>query len=159
MSAIARANLSLLALCLFSSITAVAADYGSCTHKDAKIVLIDGVAYQKPDTFDAGKINTIVALTTNKLDPAVLAASKDLDHTLMFDIKGGEVTMKIVDDKVTSLYTYLPPGDNLSRGGTPFGDLKITGKDAKHIVGSFDVKATSDSEASCTLTFDVPMAR
>jgi hypothetical protein len=159
MSPIARASLPLVVICLFSSISAVAAENGSCTHKDSKMVFTDGMAYQKPDAFDEKKMNTIVALTTNKLDPAVISASKNLDHTLMFDIQGGEVTIKIADDKVTSMYTYFPPGDNLTRSGTPFGDLKITSKDPKRVVGSFDLKATSADEVSCHLSFDVPMAR
>ena len=62
-------------------------------------------------------------------------------------------------DKVTSIYAFFPKGTNLNLSGTSFGDLKLASNDAKHVVGTFDLKATSKDEASCNLKFDVPMAR
>jgi hypothetical protein len=159
MSPTAVAYLPLVAVCIFTSVSAVAADYGSCTYKDEKMEFIDGVAYTKPNMFDDKKHDTVVALSVNKLDKAAISTSKDLDHTMIFETSGGKVAITIPVDKVTSIYAFFPKGTNLNLSGTSFGDLKLASNDAKHVVGTFDLKATSKDEASCNLKFDVPMAR
>ena len=151
-------QISLLSLCTLFSLSAFAEGMGFCTYKDQKIELNDGVAYHRPNVFDATKQDLRITLTVDKIDPAKIADSKDLEHTMLVQ-QGGKITLNLEGDSVTYMYSRFPDSSNVSNNSKSIGQLKLSNKDATRLSGTFQNKADSESEASCTLHFDVPVVR
>jgi len=138
---------------------ALAGGNGTCTYEGKKLTLIDAVAYQRPDHFEPGKMETTVALASVKLDAGKVAASKDPDDAVR-DLAGdgGLVRITLDDSGVTAIYAYLPPGSNISQSGTAFGDLKRSRSDAKGVAGHYTLKGNDDKALSCDFGFDLAYA-
>ena len=153
----------LAASCAALPAFALAAASGSCTYNDKKLALVDGVIYQHPDSFDKDKKETVVALASLKLDAGKIAAAKDAEDELREQVwkddNAGQVRITLGDGGVTNIYAYLPPGSNISQGGTAFGDLKLTRNDAAGAAGHYSLKGKASDDLSCDFTFDLAYAK
>ena len=149
--------------CVALPAIALAGASGSCTYKDKKLALVDGVIYQQPDHFEPDKKQTTVALASLKLDAGKIAAAKDAEDELREQVwkvdDGGQVRITLGDGGVTNIYAYLPPGNNISQGGSAFGELKLTRNDAKGAAGHFRLKGKASDDLSCDFTFDLAYAK
>ncbi|WP_018971820.1 DUF4878 domain-containing protein [Rudaea cellulosilytica] len=159
-----RFTLSAIALtCLLLPITTFAAGTGTCTYKDKKLTLVDGVVYQRPDHFEPNKKETTVALASLKLDPGKIAAAKDPEDAVREQVwkadDGGQVRITLGEGGVTAIYAYLPPGANISQSGTAFGDLKLSRNDAKGVAGHYTLKGKASDDLSCDFGFDLAYAK
>ena len=153
----------LAASCAALPVFALAAVSGSCIYKDKKLALVDGVIYQHPDHFEPDKKETVVAVASLKLDAGKIAAAKDAEDELREQVwkvdDAGQVRITLGDGGVTNIYAYLPPGSNISQGGTAFGDLKLTRNDAKGAAGHYVLKGKARDDISCDFTFDLSYAK
>lgn len=153
----------LAASCAALPAFALAAASGSCTYKDKKLALIDGVIYQHPDHFEPDKKETVVAMASLKLDAGKIAAAKDAEDELREQVwkvdDAGQVRITLGDGGVTNIYAFLPPGSNISQGGSAFGDLKLTRNDAKGAAGHYTLKGKASDDLSCDFTFDLAYAK
>ena len=142
---------------------APAAVSGNCTYGDKKLALTDGVIYQMSDHFEPTKKETTVALSNLKLDAGKIAAAKDPEDALREQVwkadDGGQVRITLGDGGVTNIYAFLPPGSNISQGGTAFGDLKLTRNDPKGAAGHYSLKGKAGDDLSCDFTFDLAYAK
>lgn len=145
----------LLALGIVLPVAALAAGSGTCSYKDKKNTFTDAIAYQNPDPFDKDKKESMVALSTEKIDAAKFKASDNPDMALL-GMDGGLVKIRLGDGAVTSIYAYFPPGANISNSGSPFGELKLTRSDAAGVAGTFTLKGKAADDVSCDIQFDVP---
>ena len=153
----------LAASCAALPVFALAAVSGSCIYKDKKLALVDGVIYQHPDHFEPDKKETVVAVASLKLDAGKIAAAKDAEDELREQVwkvdDAGQVRITLGDGGVTNIYAYLPPGSNISQGGTAFGDLKLTRNDANGAAGHYVLKGKARDDISCDFTFDLSYAK
>jgi len=149
-----RARHFLLAAFGLLPVAAFASGSGTCTYQDKKNTFTDAVAYQKPDPFDKNKKESMVALSTEKIDVTKFKASDDPDMALL-GMDGGLVKIRLGVGAVTSIYAYFPPGANISNSGSPFGELKLTRDDAGGVAGTFVLKGKAD-DVSCDIRFDAP---
>ncbi len=154
-----RFTLSVVALTYLLPIAAFASGTGTCTYKDKKLTLVDGVVYQRPDHFEPTKQETTVALATLKLDAGSIAAAKDPEDAMRDQVwkadDAGQVRITLGENGVTAIYAYLPPGANISQSGTAFGDLKLSHNDAKGVAGHYTLKGKAADDLSCDFSFDL----
>lgn len=157
-----RFTLSAIALTCLFPIAASATGTGTCTYKDKKLALVDGVIYQRPDHFEPTKKETTIALATLKLDAAKIAAAADPEDAVREQVwnanDGGQVRLTLGEGGVTAIYAYLPPGGNISQSGTAFGELKLTRNDARGAAGHYRLKGKDKDDLSCDVGFDLAYA-
>ena len=141
---------------------AAASGSGTCRYHDKTLVVADAVLYRAADPFDAEQQETKIALASVKLDAARIAAARDPEDALREQVwaaeNGGQVQLTLGEGGVTALYAYLPPGSNISRSGSAFGEVEFSRNDDAGIAGRFRLAADGADELSCDLHFDVRYA-
>lgn len=141
---------------------AAASGSGTCRYQDKSLVVVDAVLYRAPDPFDADQQETKIALASVTLDAARIAAARNPEDALREQVwaaeNGGQVQLTLGEGGVTALYAYLPPGSNISRSGSAFGDVEFSRNDDAGIAGRFRLSGGAADELSCDLRFDVRYA-
>ena len=141
---------------------ATAGGSGTCRYHDKTLVVADAVLYRAADPFDAEQQETKIALASVKLDAARIAAARDPEDALREQVwaaeNGGQVQLTLGEGGVTALYAYLPPGSNISRSGSAFGEVEFSRNDDAGIAGRFRLAADGADELSCDLHFDLRYA-
>ncbi len=141
---------------------AAASGSGTCRYRDKSLVVVDAVLYRAPDPFDADQQETKIALASVTLDAARIAAARNPEDALREQVwaaeNGGQVQLTLGEGGVTALYAYLPPGSNISRSGSAFGDVEFSRNDDAGIAGRFRLSGGAADELSCDLRFDVRYA-
>jgi hypothetical protein len=135
-------------------VVASAAVSGTCTSGDKKMTFVDGVAFKTPNMFHEELSDSVVALSTQKIDAA--AAVKDKDTTMaLLHQDGGKLHVTVSQRGDGDVHVVFPPGDNRMFGASA-ADIKVTHNDAKGFGGTYKAtKKVFDDTVACDVTFDV----
>jgi hypothetical protein len=135
-------------------VLASAAVSGTCTSGDKKMTFVDGVAFKTPNMFHEEISDSVVALSTQKIDAAAAVKDKDITMALLHQ-DGGKLHVTVSQRGDGDVHVVFPPGDNRMYGAAA-ADIKVTHNDAKGFGGTYKAtKKVFDDTVVCDVTFDV----
>ncbi len=155
----------LISLAAPLTVSAAGPGFGVFTWNKTRLTMIDGYAFTKPDSFDAKKKVTVVALVTVKLDRTKIDDALDRESAIEEQVSDGRGTVvKLTfgaDGGFETLNAQIRT-DAGSQSISTSGSLKAAMKSttAQRVAGRVQTAGTqtfSSDKYSCDFTFDIPV--
>jgi opacity protein-like surface antigen len=155
----------LLSLAAPVAVPAAGPGFGAFTWNKTRLTMTDGYAYLKPDSFDAKKKVTVVALVTVKLDRTKIDDALDRESAIEEQVRDGKGTLvKLTfgaDGSFQTLNAQIRTdagSQSLSTSGGLKAAMKAT--TAQRVAGRVQTAGAqtfSSDKYSCDFTFDIPV--
>lgn len=136
---------------------------GDCRYDQETSIIVDGLVFRQPNSFDDKKTDVVIALSTVALDKAALAKISDgsmkessLRRRMMDSREARLIKLTIEGDIVTAL-NYNGGGTSYSTSGTSVGKFVPKANDASHVEASFTLEGDADA-LRCQFSFNLAYA-